>query len=195
MKLPCPNYKKNIHITKEHAAAATAAKLHQSCLNLCDPIDGSPPGSPSSLATTNYFYVWDCFCFVEMCTLTFFLWNVYFSNPVTPLCYLTINHSGNCAWVEYLPCNCPPHLAFKNIFLKASEEFGVVGGMNPQFSLHNPLKTFFSSRLHHFGLFGLTVHWAHEFAFGNSSRLMSFYECETDTLREEITCLKSHHWL
>ena len=46
MKLPCPNYKKNIHITKEHAAAATAAKLHQSCLILCDPIDGSPPGSP-----------------------------------------------------------------------------------------------------------------------------------------------------
>ena len=28
------------------AAAATAAKLLQSCLTLCDPIDGSPPGSP-----------------------------------------------------------------------------------------------------------------------------------------------------
>ena len=26
-------------------AAATAAKLFQSCLTLCDPIDGSPPGS------------------------------------------------------------------------------------------------------------------------------------------------------
>ena len=26
--------------------AATAAKLLQSCLTLCDPIDGSPPGSP-----------------------------------------------------------------------------------------------------------------------------------------------------
>ena len=25
---------------------AAAAKLHQSCLTLCDPIDGSPPGSP-----------------------------------------------------------------------------------------------------------------------------------------------------
>ena len=25
--------------------AAAAAKLHQSCLTLCDPIDGSPPGS------------------------------------------------------------------------------------------------------------------------------------------------------
>ena len=30
-----------------HAAAATAAaKSLQSCLTLCDPIDGSPPGSP-----------------------------------------------------------------------------------------------------------------------------------------------------
>ena len=28
------------------SAAATAAKLFQSCLTLCDPIDGSPPGSP-----------------------------------------------------------------------------------------------------------------------------------------------------
>ena len=27
------------------AAAAAAAKSLQSCLNLCDPIDGSPPGS------------------------------------------------------------------------------------------------------------------------------------------------------
>ena len=29
-----------------NAAAAAAAKSHQSCLTLCDPIDGSPPGSP-----------------------------------------------------------------------------------------------------------------------------------------------------
>ena len=28
-------------------AAAAAAKSHQSCLTLCDPIDGSPPGSAS----------------------------------------------------------------------------------------------------------------------------------------------------
>ena len=28
------------------AAAAAAAKLLQSCLTLCDPIDGSPPGPP-----------------------------------------------------------------------------------------------------------------------------------------------------
>ena len=29
-----------------HAAAAAAVKSRQSCLTLCDPIDGSPPGSP-----------------------------------------------------------------------------------------------------------------------------------------------------
>ena len=28
------------------AAAAAAAKSPQSCVTLCDPIDGSPPGSP-----------------------------------------------------------------------------------------------------------------------------------------------------
>ena len=29
-----------------HSAAAAAAKSLQSCLTMCDPIDGSPPGSP-----------------------------------------------------------------------------------------------------------------------------------------------------
>ena len=29
-----------------YAAAAAAAESLQSCLTLCDPIDGSPPGSP-----------------------------------------------------------------------------------------------------------------------------------------------------
>ena len=32
--------------TPAAAAAAAAAKLLQSCPTLCDPIDGSPPGSP-----------------------------------------------------------------------------------------------------------------------------------------------------
>ena len=31
---------------KKAVAAATAAKSLQSCPTLCDPIDGSPPGSP-----------------------------------------------------------------------------------------------------------------------------------------------------
>ena len=33
--------------TAAAAAAAAAAKSLQSCPTLCDPIDGSPPGSPS----------------------------------------------------------------------------------------------------------------------------------------------------
>ena len=32
--------------TEELAAAAATAKSLQSCPTLCDPIDGSPPGSP-----------------------------------------------------------------------------------------------------------------------------------------------------
>ena len=31
----------------QHAAAAAAAKSLQSCPTLCNPIDGSPPGSPN----------------------------------------------------------------------------------------------------------------------------------------------------
>ena len=33
-------------LTSYKITAAAAAKLIQSCLTLCDPIDGSPPGSP-----------------------------------------------------------------------------------------------------------------------------------------------------
>ena len=33
-------------ISFSSAAAAAAAKLLQSCPTLCDPVDGSPPGSP-----------------------------------------------------------------------------------------------------------------------------------------------------
>ena len=35
-----------LHSPDSSPAAAAAAKLLQSCLTLCDPIDGSPPGSP-----------------------------------------------------------------------------------------------------------------------------------------------------
>ena len=37
-------YKRCLEV--EYAAAAAATKSLQSCLTLCDPIDGSPPGSP-----------------------------------------------------------------------------------------------------------------------------------------------------
>ena len=47
-------YSKIVHLFSKHmmsayygsAAAAAAAKSLQSCPTLCDPIDGSPPGSP-----------------------------------------------------------------------------------------------------------------------------------------------------
>ena len=37
-----------MHVLSKHYAVAAAAKLLQSCLTLCDSIDGSPPGSPVS---------------------------------------------------------------------------------------------------------------------------------------------------
>ena len=42
------NFTTNIFMVMMNAAAAaaTAAKSLQSCPTLCDPIDGSPPGSP-----------------------------------------------------------------------------------------------------------------------------------------------------
>ena len=36
----------NLRYVDAAAAAAAAAKLLQLCLTLCDPINGSPPGSP-----------------------------------------------------------------------------------------------------------------------------------------------------
>ena len=36
-----------LHVTISAYSDVTAAKSHQSCPTLCDPIDGSPPGSPS----------------------------------------------------------------------------------------------------------------------------------------------------
>ena len=42
--LEMPEFKSWSH--PHDSAAAAAAKSLQSCLTLCDPIDGSPPGSP-----------------------------------------------------------------------------------------------------------------------------------------------------
>ena len=39
--------KKSLHSGEESTGSAAAAKLLQSCLILCDPIDGSPPSSPA----------------------------------------------------------------------------------------------------------------------------------------------------
>ena len=41
-----PSYQRRVETREIAAAAAAAAKSLQSCLTLCDPIDGSLPGSP-----------------------------------------------------------------------------------------------------------------------------------------------------
>ena len=55
--------------------AAAAAKLLQSCMTLCDPLDGSPPGSPiPGVLQARLLCPWDfpgkstgveCHCFLQ----------------------------------------------------------------------------------------------------------------------------------
>jgi len=47
INLPDFSYTRKLESSRKYAAAAAAAaKSLQSCPTLCDPIDGSPPGSP-----------------------------------------------------------------------------------------------------------------------------------------------------
>ena len=46
LNLECITYHQSLIDVIYHPAAAAAAKSLQSCLTLCDSIDGSPPGSP-----------------------------------------------------------------------------------------------------------------------------------------------------
>jgi len=48
---------------KKQVAAAAAAKLLQSCPTLCDPIDGSPPGSPIPGILQARILEWDAISF------------------------------------------------------------------------------------------------------------------------------------
>ena len=75
---PCENKNKSI------PAAAAAAKSLQSCPTLCDPIDGSPPGSPvpgilqartPEWAAISFFNVWKWKVKVKLFSC------VWFSNP------------------------------------------------------------------------------------------------------------------
>ena len=43
----CFCLEQGVHREKEAEGGTAAAKLLQSCPTLCDPIDGSPPGSPA----------------------------------------------------------------------------------------------------------------------------------------------------
>ena len=51
------------------AAAAAAAKSLQSCLILCDPIDGSPPGSPAPGILQARTLEWVAISFSNICML------------------------------------------------------------------------------------------------------------------------------
>ena len=90
---PCDNFyclETNFNM---FAAAAAAAKSLQSCLTLCDPIDGSPPGSPRIPRIP-----WDSpgkntgvgFHFLLQCM------KVKSENEVTQLC-LTLSELMNCS--------------------------------------------------------------------------------------------------
>ena len=51
-----------------HTVAATAAKSRQSCPTLCDPIDGSPPGSPVPGILQARTLEWAAISFSSRCT-------------------------------------------------------------------------------------------------------------------------------
>ena len=52
---------------KVAAAAAAAAKSHQLCLTLCDPINGSPPGSPVPGVLQATVLEWVAICLSNPC--------------------------------------------------------------------------------------------------------------------------------
>ena len=57
------------------AAAAAAAKLLQSCPTLCDPIDGSPPGSPVPGILQARILEWVAISFSSVMLVTFYFLN------------------------------------------------------------------------------------------------------------------------
>ena len=80
--------------------------------------------------------------------------------------YLTINQSENCTRANHMLRDVYPHLAFRTALLKPYEEFGVFLGRRHPFPLHGPA---IIPKLH-FGLFKLTVPWAHSLSLGNTKR-------------------------
>ena len=66
-----------IALIEYYAAAAAAAKSHQSCLTLCDPIDGSPPGSsvPGILQAWTLEWVTISFSKIEYYICLQMFWN------------------------------------------------------------------------------------------------------------------------
>ena len=89
----------NIHcIIKKARSAAAAAKTLQSCLTLCNPIDGLPPGSPIPGILQARTLEWIAISFSNACK-----WKV----KAKPL---------NCVWIAVTPLTAtyqaPPSMGF-----------------------------------------------------------------------------------
>ena len=79
---------RKFHTLTSHGSAA-AAKSLQSCLTLCDPIDGSPPGSPGSLMA--------------------FIYKVIMANTVLYLLLQFLLMSASKSNIFTCGCFCPTH--------------------------------------------------------------------------------------
>ena len=71
-------------------AAATAAKSLQLCLTLCDPIDGSPPGSPVPGILQARVLQWVAIAFSEVQSLPQLLMHMVIFSPLQFLSILLL---------------------------------------------------------------------------------------------------------
>ena len=81
--------KKNLQKIPHISAAAAAAKLLQSCLTLCDPVDGSPPGSSVPGILQAGILEWVAIFFSKACWVTSVVSDSvrhYGQQPTRPLC-------------------------------------------------------------------------------------------------------------
>ena len=108
-------------VFRGYPLAAAAAKLPRSCPILCDPIDGSPPGSPvpgvlkaRTLEWVHYFF-WEISKFIERCNDSY---NGHLGSHYSEWMFLNI--------LFYL--HCPPNNNNSN-------------NRNWQIKLKSPLKT------------------------------------------------------
>ena len=85
-------------ISKLLAAAATAAKSLQSCPTLCDPIGGSPPGSPIPGILQARILEWAAISFSNASPDTLMLR----SQPCTKKFQVKVRHGGSCIFLEII---------------------------------------------------------------------------------------------
>ena len=84
--------------------SAAAAASHQSCPTLCDPIDGSPPGSPVPGILQARTLEWGAIAFSGTCALearNCNYWNPWVLGPV--LCNMRKQKLLSCVWLFLTP--------------------------------------------------------------------------------------------